>query len=53
VGSKAGDASDRVIYDKSTGALWYDADGSGGAAQMQIAKLAKGLAITAADFFVI
>jgi Ca2+-binding RTX toxin-like protein len=52
-GSTAGDASDRVIYDKATGALYYDADGTGSLAQMQIAKLAKGLGLTAADFFVI
>ncbi len=27
-GHKAGDASDRIIYDKSDGSLWYDQDGN-------------------------
>ncbi|WP_421760991.1 Ig-like domain-containing protein [Devosia sp.] len=52
-GASAGDASDRFIYNSSTGALYYDADGIGGAAQQQIATLSKGLALTAADFLLI
>ena len=39
VGAHAKDAEDRIIYDKSTGALYFDADGKGGAAQVQFAKL--------------
>lgn len=31
------DASDRIIYDQSSGALYYDADGSGAVAAIQIA----------------
>src|SRR6185503_14652715 len=33
------DASDRVIYNTSTGQLWYDADGSGAGAAQLIATL--------------
>jgi Ca2+-binding RTX toxin-like protein len=53
VGAGAADASDRIIYNSATGALYYDADGLGGAAQTQIATLSTGLALTFADFEVI
>jgi len=29
----------RIIYDKSKGSLWYDADGKGSAAAVQFAQL--------------
>ncbi len=35
----AHDATDRVIYNTTTGALWYDADGTGKAVAVQIAQL--------------
>ena len=50
---QAQDSSDRVIYETDSGALFFDADGKGGAAAVQIATLSAGLALTAADFFVI
>jgi Ca2+-binding RTX toxin-like protein len=53
VGSSAGDASDRIIYNSATGALFFDADGSDGGEQVQFAGLTAGLALTAADFTVI
>lgn len=53
LGSSAQDGSDRFIYNKSTGAVFFDADGIGGASQVQIAKLSTGLAITNKDFFVV
>jgi hypothetical protein len=52
-GTTAHDGSDRVIYNKKTGALYYDADGTGAAKQVQIATLAKKLALSYKDFFVI
>jgi serralysin len=53
IGSKALDASDRIFYNSSTGALYYDADGSGSGAAVQFALLSKNLAITAADFLLV
>lgn len=53
VGSKAGDKNDYLIYNKKTGILSYDADGSGSGKAIQIAALKKGLALTHADFFVV
>jgi Ca2+-binding RTX toxin-like protein len=49
-GSSAADADDRIIYDKSTGALYYDPDGIGGLAQTQFAKLTPGTKLKASDF---
>jgi Ca2+-binding RTX toxin-like protein len=48
----AGDASDRILYDPATGALRYDADGSGPVASVRFAILAPGLAVTNLDFVV-
>lgn len=53
IGTQALDASDRIIYNKSTGALYYDADGSGSGAAVQFATLGKNLALTASDFDII
>lgn len=53
VGSRARDRDDYLIYNNRTGILFYDADGSGSRAAVQIAKLSKDLSLTAADFFVI
>jgi Ca2+-binding RTX toxin-like protein len=52
-GSGAKDASDRVIYNKQSGALLYDADGAGGAAAVKVAQLSAGLSVTKNDFFVL
>jgi Ca2+-binding RTX toxin-like protein len=45
-------AFDRIIYETDTGKLFFDRDGTGGAAKVQFATLATGLALTSADFFV-
>ena len=37
--TKAHDATDRLVYNTTTGALYYDADGLGGGAAVQIALL--------------
>jgi Ca2+-binding RTX toxin-like protein len=52
-GSKAHDGDDRIVYNKKTGALSYDADGNGSKAAIKIATLSKNLKLTEKDFFVI
>ena len=50
-GTAAADADDRIVYDASTGSVYYDADGSGATAQLRFAVLAPtGATITHADF---
>ncbi|RDI59844.1 cadherin domain-containing protein [Microvirga subterranea] len=53
VADKAKDKDDYLVYDKKKGILYYDADGSGAGKAVEIAKLAKNLKLTAADFFVV
>jgi Ca2+-binding RTX toxin-like protein len=53
LGVAAADASDRVIYNPNTGALYYDHDGRGGDAQLRFAQLTKHLALDHADFLVV
>ena len=53
VGAAAQDADDRVIYNQSTGALSFDADGNGGGAAIQFATLNAGQVLAASDFTVI
>jgi Ca2+-binding RTX toxin-like protein len=52
-GGSAADADDFILHDTDSGALFYDADGSGPGAAVQFATLAGNPAITAADFIVI
>ncbi len=52
-GTGAHDATDRIVYNRSTGALLYDADGVGGTAAVRFATLAPKLVLTAADFLVV
>lgn len=51
----ARDADDRIIYDTASGALYYDADGVGGAAAMQFATLGASShpALVATDFLLV
>ncbi len=52
-GSVALDQRDRVLYDATTGALWYDRDGSGAAVAVQFAQVTAGLGLTADDFSIL
>ena len=51
-GTKAHDRDDRIIYNKKTGALYYDADGNGNGAAVKFAELSKKLALKHADFLI-
>ncbi|GAA3072970.1 hypothetical protein GCM10010520_20280 [Rhizobium viscosum] len=53
LGTKALDSNDRLIYDQTTGKLFYDADGSGGGAAVQIATLSNLAALHYDDFLFI
>lgn len=50
---QAHDDTDRILYDKTDGHLYYDADGKGGEDRVQFADLAAHLKIDAGDFFLI
>ncbi|MBJ6127140.1 calcium-binding protein [Microvirga splendida] len=52
-GNKAQDAEDRIVYDKKTGALYYDQDGTGSKAQVKIATITNKTTLKYHDFFVI
>ena len=54
LGTTALDADDRILYDAATGNLFYDRDGTGGAAAVQFASLDNMPAtLNATDFLVI
>ncbi|MGB3199920.1 MAG: hypothetical protein WBA99_03405, partial [Nodosilinea sp.] len=52
LGSSATASGHRVIYDGSSGALFFDPDGTGSQGQTQIATLGKGLGLTRDHIFV-
>jgi Ca2+-binding RTX toxin-like protein len=52
VGAAATDADQRIVYDQTTGALFYDADGSGAGAAVRFANVAAGTELTNNHFFV-
>jgi Ca2+-binding RTX toxin-like protein len=49
----ARDADDRIVYDTDSGALFYDADGTGVTAAIQFARLDANLNLSASDFTII
>lgn len=51
-GTKAQDASDRIIFDRKTGALFYDPDGLHGRAAVQIGNIGPGVDLTADDIVI-
>lgn len=53
IGASAADATDRFIYNNTTGDLFFDQDGLGGIAQVRVASLSTNLALTNNDFSII
>ncbi len=53
LGEKAVDSNDYIIYDRKTGFVSYDADGSGSKAAIHFATIENKAKLTAADFLVI
>lgn len=51
--TEAADSNDYLIYNKTTGALFYDADGNGAGDSIQIATIGNHAALTFADFIVV
>ncbi|MDQ0322317.1 Ca2+-binding RTX toxin-like protein [Pararhizobium capsulatum DSM 1112] len=49
----AGDSDDRIIYEKDTGELYYDANGNKAGGGIHFATLSANLSLTNADFFVV
>lgn len=52
-GTTATTSSQHVIYDSATGALYYDSDGVGGAAQVQVAVLTSHPTVTLTDLIIL
>jgi serralysin len=50
---KAHDRDDRIIYEKDTGRLFYDADGTGSKAAIHFATVGKKLTLTNKEFYII
>ncbi|HEY6631130.1 MAG TPA: VCBS domain-containing protein [Rhizobiaceae bacterium] len=53
VGPSATNAAQHVVYDDVSGRLFYDADGVGGADQVQFADLTPNLPISSDDFLIV
>lgn len=53
MGKRAGDADDRLIYNASTGRLYFDPDGTGAAARIHLVSFADNAALSAEDIVVI
>jgi cysteinyl-tRNA synthetase, unknown class len=49
-GTRAHDANDHIIYNSATGAVYFDPDGTGRAAQVQIAVVQLGVHLDHTDF---
>ncbi|MEI6644266.1 MAG: hypothetical protein WCL10_19815, partial [Novosphingobium sp.] len=49
----AHDADDRLIYNTSTGALFYDADGTGSTKAVQVAVLSGNPGLAFGDFLIV
>jgi Ca2+-binding RTX toxin-like protein len=51
-GTAAGDANDRFIFDRPSGQLWFDADGTGAAAQQLVATFEQNALVQADDILI-
>jgi serralysin len=51
-GTEAHDSNDRIIYDRVTGAVYYDPDGDGAAIQIQFARMTPRVGLKFDDFAV-
>ena len=52
IGTAAVDGNDRIVYDRNSGALLFDADGYGGAAVIRFAIVTGGISVAAEDFLI-
>ncbi len=52
-GRSASSGNDHIVYDGMTGALYYDADGSGAGKAIHIATLKGAPSLSSADFFIV
>lgn len=52
-GAHAHDANDRIIYNPTTGVLYYDSNGNAAGGEVKFATLAHNLALTHADFHIV
>ena len=52
VGASATTTSQRIVYNRATGALFYDADGTGSLPAVRFAIVPKGLAVTYRNFLI-
>ena len=53
IGTAATTNANRIIYNATTGDLFFDADGAGAGAQVKFSILSKGLSLTASDFLIV
>ena len=52
LGEAANDAGDRIIYDQTTGSLWYDVDGTGSKVAKEFARVTAGVILTPDNFMI-
>lgn len=48
-GTSASDTADRFIFDRASGQLWFDEDGTGAADQVLVATFEQNAMVTSAD----
>lgn len=53
IDTKAKEKDDYLVYNKKTGLLSYDSDGSGSKKAIEVVTLTKNLKLTSADFLII